>query len=63
MSIALYVLGVWLIASIPVGLLVGWACRLNGLAQDDELARIDNPTRTQAAVDPDRGTRDFAAAA
>ena len=59
-----YVLGVWLIASVPVALLLGWACGLNDLSRDrDELLLVDGPAPSQAAIVTDRRPRELDAAA
>lgn len=34
MSVALFVLGAWVFASVALGLLLGWACGLNKLSRD-----------------------------
>ena len=34
MSFVLYALGVWLVASVPVAMAVGWMCKLNRLPED-----------------------------
>ena len=34
MLVALFALGVWLVAAVPIGLLLGKACGLNELVRD-----------------------------
>jgi hypothetical protein len=34
MSVAFYVLGLWLVAALALGRLLGWACGLNKLSED-----------------------------
>ena len=34
MSVVLFVLGAWVLVSVPMGLLLGWACGLNQLSSD-----------------------------
>ena len=34
MSVVLFVLGAWVLVSVPMGLLLGWACGLNKLSSD-----------------------------
>ena len=40
MSLVLYVLGVWILASVPAALFLGWLCRLNQLSLDDDATHI-----------------------
>jgi hypothetical protein len=32
MAVGIFALGVWVLASVPLGLLLGWACGLNKLS-------------------------------
>ena len=32
MGVGIFALGVWVLASVPLGLLLGWACGLNKLS-------------------------------
>ena len=34
MFVVLFMLGAWVILSVPMGLLLGWACGLNQLSSD-----------------------------
>ena len=40
MSPVLYVLGVWILASVPVALCLGWLCGLNQLSLDEEVTHV-----------------------
>ena len=50
MGVGIFALGVWVLASVPLGLLLGWACGLNRLPPHggdvplgDTLVRSQNP--------------------
>jgi hypothetical protein len=63
MSVAFYALGVWILASVPLGLLLGWACGLNKLSPDaGEWPLGDALGRGQAGIDTERSTNGPAAA-
>ena len=34
MFVVLFMLGAWVLLSVPMGLLLGWACGLNQLSSD-----------------------------
>jgi hypothetical protein len=40
MSPVLYALVVWMLASVPFALCVGWLCSLNQLSLDDDAAHL-----------------------
>ena len=58
MMMMLWVLGVWLLASVPVALFIGQLCSLNPLARDEEWltsappADQETPTGVRAAAYP-----------
>ena len=63
MSVALFALGVWLVASLPIGLLLGRACGLNELSRDEGELPVGSSTRSSpTTLDGDRRTGELAAA-
>ena len=64
MSVAFYVLAVWLIVSIPTALLWGWACGLNERSLErDELPLVEGPAPSRTGLEADRSMRELDAAA
>ena len=51
MSTMLWVLGVWLFASLPFGTFIGWMCSLSGPDNDERLIRDELPIPTAPAAD------------
>ena len=63
MSVVFFALGLWLVASVPIGLLLGWACGLNKLSRDAEVPLGEAvAARSRTMLEADRGTRALPAA-
>jgi hypothetical protein len=51
MSTVLWVLGVWLLVSLPFGMFIGWICSLNGLDGEQLPISHERPITTAPAAD------------
>ena len=51
MSTMLWVFGVWLFASLPLGMFIGWMCSLSSPDNDERLISDELPITTAPAAD------------
>ena len=51
MAVGIFAVGVWVLASVPLGLLLGWACGLNKLSpRGGDVPLADTLARSQNAI-------------
>jgi len=59
MGLGIFALALWVLASVPLGLLLGWACGLNKLSRDARDVRLGDilvRSRKPIGTRPDSGS-------